>query len=122
MLDWRTSEGHYDARTLRNCKPGATVRTDPGGDGWWSEDWGPRTITGVRVVSSAVISDSTLARVGAQKDVYGSMVYPRPATMGQWFVRVRTLYESGTTATTQESAKPYPCAGDNRLFLGKCVL
>lgn len=122
VLDWQTSGGHYDSRTLRNCKPGGTVSTDPLGDGWWSEDWGPRTITGVRIVSSVVISDTTLAKVGAQEDVHGSMAYPRPATTGQWSARVRTLYESGSTATTQDSAKPYPCAGDNRLILGQCVL
>lgn len=122
LFDWRTSGGHYDSRTLRNCRPGGTVRTDPSGDGWWSENWGPRSITGVRIVSSAVISDSTLERVGEQENVHGAMAYPRPATQGQWSSRVRTLYESGSTATTQNSAKPYPCDRNSTLILGRCVL
>ena len=33
-FDWRVRSGggHYDQRTVRNCKPGSYVSTDPGGD------------------------------------------------------------------------------------------
>jgi hypothetical protein len=128
FFDWRTSGGHYDARILRNCKRGSYVQTDPasaGGDGYWSEDWGPRSITAVRVVVGYVIDDGTLNRLsgaGNTEVVYGSPPANAdiPATQGQRYARVRTLYQDGHRETTADNAAKYHCAEGNIPLTDQC--
>lgn len=130
FFDWRTADGrHYDSRILRNCKRGSYVQTDPasaGGDGYWSEDWGLRDITAVRALVGYVIDDGTLNKIGGAGNtevVYGSAPANAdiPATQGQRYARVRTLYQDGHSETTADNASKYHCLQGNVPGTDICV-
>ena len=74
-VDWNTNgTGHYDARVLRNCNPGHTEQTDPGGDGWWEEpnNFDGANVTQVQRVGSYVFEDGNLSNVINGSNMYGS--------------------------------------------------
>lgn len=135
-IDWNTTESsqgndHYDSRVLRNCKPGSTVETDGGNNGYWEEDstsddladWNSRGINRVREVVSYMVDDDDLApQYGSHPPQWSyqesgdTTIYNNnanaPATDNgtDWWSRVKTRYQDGTTAASTDQHRPYNCA------------
>lgn len=62
-FDWMTdgiTDGHYDARIARNCRPGTVVQSDADGNGYWLEpsDWGNRKVTGIQKAAGCNYDES----------------------------------------------------------------
>ena len=78
------------------------------------------------MVVGYVIDDGTLNRLSGASNteiVYGSAPanVDIPATQGQRFSRVRTLYQDGHAETTADNASKYHCFGGNIPATDICI-
>lgn len=96
-VDWFTNgTGHYDARVIRNCNPGTTIETDPGGNGFWQEpnNYDEADVTRVQRAGSYAFPDDDLSNVVQPENIHGGAPSNALAT-SNYSQRIRTMYDSG---------------------------
>lgn len=124
-MDVRTGGGHYDARVLRNCNPGYTWATDPGGDGYWEdpEGWQDRSVTAFKKLVAYSIEDnlSSWSNVSWVEDGDNNgIVWAAGApSQGTRSVRIRTLYDNGDEASEIHELRR--CPGSNIPGTWNCI-
>jgi hypothetical protein len=111
MLDWYTTQPHYDSRVVRSCLPGYTEETDPCCGGYWSEidsafSYVSRTSKGY----GYMIEDGSLT-VSGSPDHFdnagaGTLWTTAPATGTQGYSRIGTRYQNGSVL----SCNPTPAS------------
>jgi hypothetical protein len=136
-VDWRVEDGsHFDPRVVRNCDPGSSVETDPGGDGYWVEpaNWDFDThdspVNGVFRAWGVKVSDGPLAVLNSTH-VFGPAPTPYaqnqdppnhpPPTTGQFFAAVRTRYDDGSVVSSRETVDPERCWDEDVLIGDQCA-
>lgn len=127
-FDWRTTAGHYDQRTVRNCKPDGYVETDPGGDGYWQEPsgWDGRTISqyGVWATGSLRIRENgknkpatileQFVTFGNRSNIYGAGTDRKPVSSVpgdklQFSGALRVLLPSNKIQSNRVESAPESC-------------
>lgn len=122
-FDWwvPTGGGHYDQRTVRNCRPNTTAMTDPGGDAYWNEpsDWDKRPVRGVFAAGGLHIrrSDNFIRAhrtwANRRQTAYGRGTDFKPVRWDakEGRIAMRVYERNGDKLSNRMQSKPESCMG-----------